>query len=143
MDHRSDGPPSHHQNAAHDLSRLHADAHDSDPGRLLASVLIFYKDAMANQLSLTYLPVIFTEVQDHALESGSLVQRNIPLGDLGTLEVVSSKWARTLPDRDFRGPPTSPLVACVFFAIVNLQKSDVFTFKQSLEVQLTHNEHRE
>jgi len=98
---------------------------------------------MANQLSLTYLPAVFQEVQDHALESGSLVQRNIPLGDPGTLEAVSSKWARTLPGKDFRGPPASPLVACLFFAIVNLQRSDVFTFKQSLEVQMADNESKQ
>ncbi|GJJ78860.1 hypothetical protein EMPS_11219 [Entomortierella parvispora] len=88
---------------------------------------------MANQLSLTYLPAVFTDVQNHALEFGSLVQRNIPLGDPGTLEAVSGKWARALPSKNFHGPPASPLVACLFFAIVNLQRGEGFSFKQSLE----------
>ncbi|KAF9186475.1 hypothetical protein BGZ51_002003 [Haplosporangium sp. Z 767] len=96
--------------------------------RLLAALLVLYKDAMINLWTPSYPPPFFHELQTYTAMASSLKLRSISKGN-SIQEQEAAKVAMQASDV-ISG---MTFAECLFFAIVSLQRPS-FSFKQSLDL---------
>ncbi|KAF8939433.1 hypothetical protein BGZ58_009788 [Dissophora ornata] len=97
--------------------------------RLLAAILVFYKDAMINPIAPLYAPQLLQELDICLQTEPSLASQNISNGTTD-LEHRSAEVALKFIDLE----STTPIVDRLFYAMVNLTRPSQ-SFRDSIELQ--------